>query len=96
MDYGHMGQGVMATEGFAKDDYVLQYVGDLIPDSEAKKREQKYAKDPFVGSFMYFFKHNEQRWWYVSLSCMNGEPEGCNAVAPPRGASWATSNLYSC
>ena len=51
------GRGVVATRHFAQGEFVVEYIGELISDSEARAREAEYKKDPSVGSFMFFFAH---------------------------------------
>ncbi|VDM52636.1 unnamed protein product, partial [Angiostrongylus costaricensis] len=36
--------------------------GDIMDYNSAKLREQEYAKDPSIGSYMYFFKYKSKRW----------------------------------
>ena len=63
--FDNKGRGVIANRSFAKGEFVLEYVGELISMTEANKRELKYAKDDSTGCYMYYFKHNEQQYWYV-------------------------------
>uniref|UniRef100_A0A182K612 [histone H4]-lysine(20) N-methyltransferase n=1 Tax=Anopheles christyi TaxID=43041 RepID=A0A182K612_9DIPT len=39
------GRGIVTTRPFTKGEFVVEYIGDLISVSEAKQREQLYAKD---------------------------------------------------
>ncbi|RUS86866.1 hypothetical protein EGW08_005345 [Elysia chlorotica] len=50
------GRGVVATKDFKKGDFVVEYAGDLIDLDTAKVREEKYAQDPGIGCYMYYFK----------------------------------------
>ncbi|VDD82518.1 unnamed protein product [Mesocestoides corti] len=56
------GRGVITTRTFFPGDFVVEYIGELISDSEARIREAEYKKDPKVGSFMFFFSHGGQRY----------------------------------
>lgn len=38
------GLGVLAAEPIKKGEYVVSYLGDVIPESEATKREEEYDK----------------------------------------------------
>ncbi|KAL3317421.1 SET domain containing (Lysine methyltransferase) 8 [Cichlidogyrus casuarinus] len=49
------GRGVIATQHFIEGDFVVEYAGELVSDKEAKDREEKYKKDPSIGSYMFFF-----------------------------------------
>ena len=35
---------------------MLEYCGELIPESEAKLREEQYSKDERIGSYMFYFR----------------------------------------
>lgn len=56
------GRGVRASVPFRRNDFVVEYKGDMIPHAEAKIREARYALDPSIGSYMYFFKHKGRNW----------------------------------
>lgn len=34
----------------------------MMDYTSAKIREEEYAKDPSIGSYMYFFKYKSKRW----------------------------------
>lgn len=51
------GRGVVTTRKFARGEFVVEYIGDLISVAEAKLREQEYAEDDNTGCYMYYFKH---------------------------------------
>ncbi|XP_047660570.1 N-lysine methyltransferase KMT5A-A isoform X1 [Tachysurus fulvidraco] len=51
------GRGVFATQSFQKGQYVVEYHGDLLLQTDAKKREAVYAQDPATGCYMYYFQH---------------------------------------
>uniref|UniRef100_A0A8B9RHR6 [histone H4]-lysine(20) N-methyltransferase n=2 Tax=Astyanax mexicanus TaxID=7994 RepID=A0A8B9RHR6_ASTMX len=51
------GRGVFATENFQKGQYVVEYHGDLLLKTDAKKREAVYAQDPTTGCYMYYFQY---------------------------------------
>ena len=57
------GRGVVATKPFQRGDFVVEYAGDLIDLSLAKKREEKYSEDTDIGCYMYYFTHNNRRYW---------------------------------
>uniref|UniRef100_A0A6B2E915 [histone H4]-lysine(20) N-methyltransferase n=1 Tax=Phlebotomus kandelakii TaxID=1109342 RepID=A0A6B2E915_9DIPT len=56
------GRGVVATQAFAKGEFVVEYIGDLISNCEAGKREQMYAEDQNAGCYMYYFKHKNVQY----------------------------------
>uniref|UniRef100_A0A1L8DXF6 [histone H4]-lysine(20) N-methyltransferase n=1 Tax=Nyssomyia neivai TaxID=330878 RepID=A0A1L8DXF6_9DIPT len=56
------GRGVVATHAFTKGDFVVEYIGDLISNCEAGKREQIYAEDQNAGCYMYYFKHKNVQY----------------------------------
>ncbi|XP_051684846.2 N-lysine methyltransferase KMT5A isoform X1 [Oryctolagus cuniculus] len=51
------GRGVIATKQFSRGDFVVEYHGDLIEITDAKKREALYAQDPSTGCYMYYFQY---------------------------------------
>ncbi|KAK6483500.1 N-lysine methyltransferase KMT5A-B-like [Huso huso] len=51
------GRGVFATKHFQKGEFVVEYHGDLIEFTDAKKREGMYAQDPTAGCYMYYFQY---------------------------------------
>ncbi|KAA8584286.1 hypothetical protein FQN60_008071, partial [Etheostoma spectabile] len=44
-------------EGMEKGEYVVEYHGDLLQITDAKKREAEYAQNPATGCYMYYFQH---------------------------------------
>uniref|UniRef100_A0A182UQE6 [histone H4]-lysine(20) N-methyltransferase n=1 Tax=Anopheles merus TaxID=30066 RepID=A0A182UQE6_ANOME len=46
------GRGIVTTRSFAKGEFVVEYIGDLISVAEAKQREQVYAKDDSTGCYI--------------------------------------------
>ena len=55
--------GVVASKDLLMGDFVVEYTGQLINMEEAKIREEKYAADANVGSYMYYFDHNKKKYW---------------------------------
>ncbi|XP_041666497.1 N-lysine methyltransferase KMT5A-A [Cheilinus undulatus] len=51
------GRGVFATRCFQKGEYVVEYHGDLLQITDAKKRETEYAQNPATGCYMYYFQY---------------------------------------
>ncbi|XP_058137253.1 N-lysine methyltransferase KMT5A isoform X1 [Dasypus novemcinctus] len=51
------GRGVIATKQFSRGEFVVEYHGDLIEITDAKKREALYAQDPSTGCYMYYFQY---------------------------------------
>ncbi|CAH2295777.1 N-lysine methyltransferase KMT5A isoform X1 [Pelobates cultripes] len=51
------GRGVIATRDFQRGEYVVEYHGDLIEITDAKKREAVYAQDSSTGCYMYYFQY---------------------------------------
>ncbi|XP_063719128.1 N-lysine methyltransferase KMT5A-B-like [Symsagittifera roscoffensis] len=56
------GRGIVATKTFERNDFVVEYRGDLILPSEAKDREVKFESDPEVGCYMYYFVLGNTRY----------------------------------
>lgn len=53
-DFAGKGRGVVAARQFERGDYVVEYSGELIDMTEAKEREERYARDD-RGCYMYYF-----------------------------------------
>uniref|UniRef100_A0A2K5CN67 N-lysine methyltransferase KMT5A n=1 Tax=Aotus nancymaae TaxID=37293 RepID=A0A2K5CN67_AOTNA len=51
------GRGVIATKQFSRGNFVVEYHGDLIEITDAKKREALYAQDPSTGCYIYYFQY---------------------------------------
>ncbi|KAF7992525.1 hypothetical protein HCN44_004869 [Aphidius gifuensis] len=56
------GRGIVTTRKFPKGEYVVEYIGELIEQVTAKKREIEYAKDQNAGCYMYYFQHRNQQY----------------------------------
>ncbi|KAM0733956.1 Histone-lysine N-methyltransferase Set8 [Formica fusca] len=56
------GRGVVTTRDFAKGEFVIEYIGELINQGEAKEREKVYAQDQNTGCYMYYFQHRNQQY----------------------------------
>lgn len=54
-----------------KGEFVVEYIGELIDQVIAKKREKMYAQDQNAGCYMYYFQHRNHQYWYVYLICEN-------------------------
>ena len=52
-DIMNKGRGVIATSEFEKDEFVVEYKGELISKAEGNRRSNKYSADPSIGSFIY-------------------------------------------
>lgn len=58
------GRAVFATRCFQKGEYVVEYHGDLLQITDAKKREAEYAQNPATGCYMYYFQYLCKTYWY--------------------------------
>ncbi|XP_016094508.1 N-lysine methyltransferase SETD8-A-like isoform X1 [Sinocyclocheilus grahami] len=56
------GRGVFADRAFQKDQFVVEYHGDLLEIADAKARETQYAEDPTTGCYMYYFRHYDKTY----------------------------------
>ncbi|XP_076166271.1 SET domain containing 8 isoform X1 [Ptiloglossa arizonensis] len=56
------GRGVITTREFTKGEFVVEYVGELIDQITAKKREKIYAQDQNTGCYMYYFQHHNHQY----------------------------------
>ncbi|XP_070514527.1 histone-lysine N-methyltransferase set-1 isoform X2 [Cardiocondyla obscurior] len=56
------GRGIITTRTFAKGEFVVEYIGELISQVEAKEREEIYAQDQNTGCYMYYFQHRNQQY----------------------------------
>ena len=62
VNFPEKGRGVVATKTFERNDFVVEYRGDLITPQEAKMREEKFENDPEIGCYMYYFMHGGVRY----------------------------------
>ncbi|XP_029572869.1 N-lysine methyltransferase KMT5A [Salmo trutta] len=51
------GRGVFAVRCFKKGQFVIEYHGDLLHLTDAKKKEALYAQEPGTGCYMYYFHY---------------------------------------
>ncbi|KAL7671978.1 hypothetical protein ACOME3_006876 [Neoechinorhynchus agilis] len=51
------GRAVFTKRCFEKNEYVLEYSGDLLNLKEAKRRECEYSKDKTLGCYMFYFRY---------------------------------------
>ncbi|XP_048045418.1 lysine methyltransferase 5Ab [Megalobrama amblycephala] len=56
------GRGIFADRRFQKDQFVVEYHGDLLEISDAKARESRYAQDPSTGCYMYYFRYHDKTY----------------------------------
>ncbi|XP_036907824.1 N-lysine methyltransferase KMT5A isoform X2 [Sturnira hondurensis] len=56
------GRGVIATKQFSRGEFVVEYHGDLIEITDARKREALYAQDPSTGCYMYYFQYSSKTY----------------------------------
>lgn len=57
------GRGIVAGRDFQRGEFVVEYIGELIDQSEADCREEMYSQKVDFGCYMYYFKHKETQWW---------------------------------
>ena len=60
LNFGRKGKGVVATKNFEKDEFLLEYSGDLMTYEEGRKKHEEYAKNHKIGSYIYDFKFQEK------------------------------------
>ena len=51
----------MSTKKIERGKFVVEYCGELITMSEARKREKLYIDD--ANCYMFYFKHNAVQYW---------------------------------
>ncbi|KAF7233732.1 hypothetical protein EG68_04897 [Paragonimus skrjabini miyazakii] len=56
------GRGIVATRTFHDGEFVVEYAGELMSEKMAKEREAEYKRDPTIGSYMFYFVHNGQKY----------------------------------
>ena len=61
------GRGVVATRILMKNDFFLEYSGELIALKAAREREEKYSIEE--GCFLFYFKSNNKNY------CVDATPE---------------------
>jgi len=53
-------RGVYTTKRFFRNDYIVEYAGELLTLAEAKQRENLYGRNHNIGCYMYYFKWGEK------------------------------------
>ena len=66
-----IGRGVFTTIPFNKDDFLVQYKGQILRGQEGEEREKNYSDED--GNFLFFFEDHGETCWYVCVQ------EGFNA-----------------
>ncbi|KAK2197255.1 bifunctional SET domain superfamily/SET domain [Babesia duncani] len=67
------GRGVYAAFEIGKDDFVVEYKGELITGKIAKNRDEKYSRSrTYMGSFIFHFKHDGRNF------CIDATEEDIN------------------
>lgn len=61
--FSEKGRGIVAGRPFQRGEFVVEYIGELIDQTEADRREEEYSQKAEFGCYMYYFKHKEQQWW---------------------------------
>ena len=61
-DFGLKGRGIVTTRVFNKEDFVIEYIGELMDAASARAKEERYADDPSKGSYSYYFDYDGQNW----------------------------------
>lgn len=78
--FAEKGRGIVAGRPFGRGEFVVEYIGELIDQTEADRREEEYAKNMEFGCYMYYFKHKEQQWWLVKLQNTNVQDQNANCL----------------
>ena len=68
-EFPDKGRGILAAKPFAKGEFVVEYVGELIDPTEAKVREKEYGSQG-KGCYMYYFVNHSKNYWYVKRLCL--------------------------
>ena len=63
------GRGVIADTDFEKDEFIVEYAGELISAKEGNSRDKKYASENIPGGFIFFFRCSEK------ALCIDATPE---------------------
>lgn len=61
--FAEKGRGIVAGRDFQRGEFVVEYIGELIDQTEADRREELYSQKVDFGCYMYYFKHKETQWW---------------------------------
>lgn len=61
--FAEKGRGIVAGRPFQRGEFVVEYIGELIDQTEADRREEEYSQKSDFGCYMYYFKNKEQQWW---------------------------------
>jgi len=63
------GRAVFTTSAFHKDEFVIEYLGDLIEKKEAFEREEQYDLANLEEGYMFYFEFQGRVW------CVDATPQ---------------------
>lgn len=63
VDIEGKGRGVVAARNFERDEFIVEYAGELVNITTAKQRESLYELDEQVGCYMYYFIYQNKQYW---------------------------------
>lgn len=58
-----IGRGIRAKRKFEKNDFIVEYRGELLKGNEIKNQKEKYRKRNTSKSFMFEFEYQNQKFW---------------------------------
>lgn len=61
-----IGYGVFTEKKRLKDEFLLEYGGNLISEEEALDLEEMYLNNN-QGCFLFFFEHQKKKLWLVNI-----------------------------
>ncbi|XP_043474354.1 histone-lysine N-methyltransferase PR-Set7-like [Leptopilina heterotoma] len=56
------GRGIITKRAFYKNEFIVEYIGDLIKEKLGYQREKYYEQNGNYGSYLFFFAHKDQRY----------------------------------
>ena len=61
-NFNYKGRGVVTTREFLKNEFVVEYAGELLDGKTAAIREATYEQDETIGCYMFYFKYNNKQY----------------------------------
>ena len=67
-DAGKKGLGLRLLEGIAKDDFIIEYTGEVISEAQFQKRKKEYSKSGVQHFYFMGLQNNEVILDFLSKS----------------------------
>lgn len=74
---------------FFRNDYIVEYAGELLTQNEARQRENLYGRNHKIGCYMYYFK------WADKVYCVDATEETNRLGALKENVKFISFHFFS-